>query len=289
MPVDPAWVALSLLRQVGMRTMSALLDHFGTAQAVLQAEAAELYRIAGIGPRTVEAIHGIRPDAVGRALLRWQEAGVQVLSFYDVAYPQALRDLPDAPPTLFVRGQWPLEQNLPEQAVALVGTRRPSPAVRAAALTLGRQLTRQGWLVVSGLALGIDTAAHTGALSAGEGVSLAVLGGGVLNVYPAANRALAGRLMRSGAILSETAPEDSANAPRLVARNRLISGLSRALIVMETDINGGAMHAARFARSQGRAVAALDIPASGNRQLIAEGAMPIGPQDLSTLDPAQLV
>ena len=130
---------------------------------------------------------------------------------------------------------------------------------------------------MSGLALGVDTAAHLGALSSPDGYTLAVLGCGVLNVYPSENRGLADAIALRGGLLCEVNPSAEAKTPAIVARNRLISGLCDALIVVETSIDGGAMHAAKRAFEQGRRVYALDTAASGNRLLIDEmGASPIG-------------
>ena len=180
-----------------------------------------------------------------------------------------LRDLDDAPPTLFWRGC--LAPAAWAKTVAIVGTRAPSQAARFIALRLAMQLARAGITVISGLALGIDTAAHSGALSA-AGVTFAVLGSGLLNVYPPTNQELAARILQTGALVSELHPCWGANAQRLVSRNRIISGLSRALIVVESDVQGGAMYAARFAREQGRPVYTFDLPASGNQALIRGGA-----------------
>jgi DNA processing protein len=141
----------------------------------------------------------------------------------------------------------------------------------------GAELAERGWCVVSGLAHGIDTAAHYGALAVPNGQTVAVLGGGVLNIYPSENRPLAEAVLRRGALLSETHPHMSPSPSALVARNRLISGLSDILIVVETSIDGGAMHAARRAFDQRRAVYTLDSTASGNRALLAEGALPLTP------------
>lgn len=153
-----------------------------------------------------------------------------------------------------------------------MGTRSPSQDARFITLQLAMQLARAGYAVVSGLALGIDAAAHTGALSA-AGATIAVLGSGVLNVYPSGNQELAERIRDSGALVSESHPYGSANAQRLVSRNRIISGLSRAVIVVESDAPGGAMYTARFAREQGRPVYTFDLPASGNQSLIESGAI----------------
>ena len=136
-----------------------------------------------------------------------------------------------------------------------------------------------GWplVVVSGLALGVDRSAHVGALAYPEGTTLAVLGSGVLQVYPYANIPLAKAIAARGALVSEVAPDARPNPASLVARNRLISGLSEGLIVVESSIDGGAMHAARRALEQGRTVYAVDNAASGNRALLDAGATPITP------------
>ncbi len=131
--------------------------------------------------------------------------------------------------------------------------------------------------MISGLALGIDGAAHLGALAYPPGITSAVLGSGVLTVYPPQHRTLAQAIQGRGALLSETHPEAQPNAARLVARNRIISGLSEAIIVVQTEIDGGAMHAARRAFDQGRRVYTLASDASGNQALIDLGAVVITP------------
>ena len=140
------------------------------------------------------------------------------------------------------------------------------------------KLARAGCTIVSGMALGIDAAAHTSALEAG-GHTVAVLGSGVLNIYPPRNRWLASRILESGALVSEAHPRLAPNAQRLVSRNRIISALSGAVIVIESDVDGGAMHTARFAREQGRKVYTFRLPASGNQQLMRNGAAVL-PSDL---------
>lgn len=277
-----AWVALSLLPHLGGRTFRALLDHFGgDISAILDASADSLREVRGVGPKIAQAIRTVDVDASARALERWLRAGVVILTLDDADYPPALRPLPDAPPTLFVLG---LPDALAQGAVAVVGTRAPSPQARTCAQHMGAALAEGGHAIVSGLALGIDSAAHLGALAIPDGATLAVLGGGILNVYPPANRALAEAVIARGALVCEVSPEAPVSAPGLVARNRLITGLADAVIVVETGIEGGAMHAARFARQQGRPLYALDVPAAGNRALLANGAQPIAP-DLSDLPP----
>jgi DNA processing protein len=272
--LDSAWVALSLADHVGGKKLRALLRHFdGDLSAILAADAGTLRQVPGVGPKTAAIIGALRPAALEPALHGWQAAGVRLCGLFDADYPSQLAALDDAPPTLFAVGRWPL----PQRAVAVVGTRQPSKATVEAARELGSRLAERGFAVVSGLALGIDTAAHMGALAVPGGTTLAVLGSGVLNIYPYANTQLAKAITLRGALLSEVAPNAPPNPASLVARNRIISGLSEALIVAESSADGGAMHAARRALEQGRRVYALDNGASGNRALLDAGALAIAP------------
>ena len=279
MPLDPAWVALSLVEHVGAKKLRALADYFnGDLDAVLEADAPTLERVHGIGPKIAASIRAVDLPAVSEAIPRWREAGVSLLTLDDPTYPTALRALDDAPPTLFVCGTW---HEL--RAVAVVGTRSPTREAAESARQIGFELAQGGYQVISGMALGIDSAAHIGALAQPEGVTSAVLGSGVLNLYPPGNRALAQAILQRGALLSENHPTAQPKPSMLVARNRIISGLCEAIIVVQTEIDGGAMHAARRAVEQGRIVYTLDDDASGNRALIEAGARVIAP-DLAGFD-----
>jgi DNA processing protein len=272
--LDAAWVALSLADHLGGKKLRALLRHFdGDLNAILSADEKALRQVPGVGPKTAATIRSLRPAALEPQFRAWGEAGIRLTGLFDADYPSHLAALEDAPPTLFSLGQWPL----PQRAVAVVGTRQPSRASVEAAHAIGAALAERGIAVVSGLALGIDTAAHNGALAIPGGRTLAVLGSGVLNIYPYANAALAKAVMIYGTLLSEVAPNATPNPSSLVARNRIISGLSTALIVVESSADGGAMHAARRAQEQGRTVYALDNAASGNRALLDGGALAIAP------------
>jgi DNA processing protein len=278
---DPAWVALSLTGHIGRKKLDALLTRFGSARAVLRADATALRCVPGVGAKIAQAIRAIDLNAVERQMAAWTAAGVTLLtSNYAGSYPPNLDSLDDAPPTLFLRGY--VDALYRGRRVAVVGTRQPTPAALALARRLGARLAERGVTVVSGLALGIDAAAHEGALQAG-GWTLAVLGCGVLNVYPATHRPLAARVMARGLLLSEVHPHAEPSPAALVARNRLISGLCDTVIVVETGADGGAMHAARWAAAQGRRVVAWDSPASGNQQLLANGARRLY-DDLSDLE-----
>lgn len=259
-------VALSLIPGLGGRTLDNLLAHFGSLEAILHATAADLRAVPRIGPKLTAAIQAIDLDQTRAAIIAWQAAGITLALKGENGYPPALTGLDDAPPVLFIRGSL-----LPgdDRAVALVGTRQPSSHARQLANRVANELAARQWTIVSGLAAGIDTAAHTGAL---PGRTLAVLGSGVQNIYPPENEPLAGQIIEHGALLAEVHPDISPHSSALVARNRLISGLSVAVIVIEAGETSGSLHAARFASTQGRAVFVVECAAAGSRKLIAEGA-----------------
>ncbi len=200
---------------------------------------------------------------------------MNVLGTGDPGYPELLRAISDAPPRLWVRGT--LTSAAP--AVAIVGSRRPTPYGRRMARRLAAGCAQSGLVVVSGLARGIDTEAHQAALAAG-GLTWAVLGSGLDRVYPAENAPLAAAILAGGgAILSEVSPEappEKSNFPR---RNRIISGLSWAVVVVEGDVKSGSLITARWAADQGRAVLAVPGPAdsplsAGPLKLLRDGAAP---------------
>lgn len=274
MPLDTAWVALCIQPRIGGKTLRALLRHFGSAEAVLAAEGAALREVPGVGQTIAQGIQAIDRAQVQAQLVQWEAQGVRLLPWDATGYPAALHDLDDEPPLLFLRGA-----HVPAdwaRMVAIVGTRRADGDMRGLAQRLGAELAQRGWWVVSGMALGIDEAAHWGALSAAEGRTVAVLGSGVLNVYPH-NPSLEARIVQQGLLLGENAPDATVNAARLVARNRLISALAQHIIVVQTDVDGGAMYAARAAQRLGRKLYALGVPTSGNLQLLKEGAGYIAP------------
>lgn len=274
---DPAWVALSLIDRVGRRTLDALLAAFhNDFRAILAADLHELQKVPGVGPKIARSIRNVNLDQVAANIARWERLGVYILTLHDDDYPRRLRPLADAPPTLFATGQ--LEQNRRSRpCAAVVGTRQPTAAAQRAAQELALRLAERGYTIISGLAFGIDYTAHQSALALPSGATLAVLGCGVLNIYPTQHQELARAITGRGLVLSECHPDAPPGPSALVARNRIITGLSDAVIVVETSVEGGAMHAARFAFQQGRTLYALDYPASGNRALIAAGAIPLRP------------
>jgi DNA processing protein len=267
-----AWASLQLLPRVSARSLVALLKSFGGPAEVLAASPAMLAKVV---PAEIAAAIGRGPDpaALEKTLAWLREAGHALIAWDDPAYPRALLTIPDPPPVLFFRGRSEL---LNRPGLAIVGSRNATAQGRETAEAFARALSAAGLTIVSGLALGIDAAAHRGGLT-GAGASLAVVGTGIDRVYPAANRDLAHRLAVEGGVLSEfplgTSPLP-ANFPR---RNRLISGLARGVLVVEATLASGSLITARFAAEQNRDVFA--IPGSihspfskGSHRLIKDGA-----------------
>lgn len=264
-------VALALTPGIGSKTIQRLLAVFSTLDAILCASDDQLQTVQGIGPKTALAIRRIELERVAADLRHFARQGVGVVTWLDADFPGSLAKLDDAPLALFYRGALKASAWTP-QAVAIVGTREPSAASIDKAETLAAAFTERGWIVVSGLARGIDSAAHRGALDAG-GQTLAVLGSGVNVIYPPENGALARRLLDSGSLLSECHPLAKPSALGLTIRNRIITGLSHAVIIVEAGATSGALHAARRAKGQGRLVCAVPNESAGNLQLLADGAL----------------
>ncbi|WP_162909577.1 DNA-processing protein DprA [Aggregatilinea lenta] len=261
-------VALGLIPGLGSKTLYRLLDAFGALDGIFEAPHDALLAVRGIGPKLAAAIRAADLDRTREDIIRWRAGGIQIARRDDPCFPRLLRELDDAPPVLFWRGDLRPDE---ARTVAIVGTRTPSAPARRTAEALAGALSACGCTIVSGLAAGIDTAAHRGALHAGTR-TLAVLGSGVNRVYPPGNQALARQIVASGAVIAEVHPNAGPNAPALVARNRLISGLSDAVIVVEAGATSGSLHAARFAGAQGRAVYAVECAAAGTQHLIETGA-----------------
>jgi DNA processing protein len=267
------WVLLTMVKQIGPARFNMLIERFGSAEAAWNASMLEV-AAAGLERRAVESLGKLKatvdPDAEWQRL---QRAGVSIVILDDPAYPSALREIADPPPVLYVRGELAPAD---DWAIAVVGTRRATVYGRQATERVVGDVARAGVTIVSGLARGIDTHAHRAALSVG-GRTIAVLGSGLDRLYPEENRALAEQIAASGAILSEFplgTPPDAINFPR---RNRIVSGLARATLVVEADLKSGAMITATQAAEQGRDVFA--VPGSifsplsaGPHQLIREGA-----------------
>lgn len=267
------WVALASAGGIGGKTITRLLRHFGSLAEVFGASSDSLCRVPGIGARTAAVIQHIDLPAVEAELAGWSADGLLVLTWADAAYPPNLMRAPHAPPVLFVRGDV-----LPgdSRAVAIIGTRQPAPQNAALARQMACELAARGWVIVSGLAIGLDTAAHRGALDGG-GRTLAVLGSGVQHIYPRRNTKLAEAITEHGAVLSDLHPQAAVSRQSLIARNRITSGLSTAVIVVQSNADSGSVNTAKRAWKQGRAVFAVTGELAGNEALLANGAEPLDP------------
>jgi DNA processing protein len=267
------WVALVTAARAGGKMLTRLLAHFGSLEAVFQATPNQLMQVPRVGPRTAAAIAAVDLPAVEADLARFAEMGIRVITWEDPAYPANLLCCDDAPPVLFVRGELSPGD---ARAVAIIGTRKPTEPGATLAHSLAHELAGRGWTIVSGLAIGVDTAAHQGALEA-EGRTLAVLGSGLAAIYPQRNVPLAEAVTERGAVLAEVHPEATVSAQNLIARNRIASGLSRAVIVVQSATDGGSMTTARRAREQGRTVFAVTGCGTGCDLLIEQGAEALTP------------
>lgn len=288
-----ALVTLARTPGIGLRGVRRLIDRHGGASEALaaarRAAPADLRALSrgGRAPtaRTVRAL-GPEGDRAARSLLREADAkGLRVAGYTDcgeAAYPEGLRDLPDPPPILFERGAGARDS---ERMIAVVGTRAASSYGLRTAYALGRELGRWGWTVVSGMARGIDAAAHSGALDAG-GRTIGVLGTGHDREYPADNRDLYRRMRSHGILLSEFEPGAPPTRSAFPRRNRVIAALARGVIVVEAGGRSGALNTADHALDLGREVLAVpgridDPGAAGCLRLLRQGAgLVAGVQDV---------
>ncbi len=267
-------ILLSTVDGVGPLTAERLIAYFGSASEVLRASRRDLERVDKVGPTLARKISQAREACDVEALLRFcEENGIEIVAFRDARYPARLREIDNPPRLLYVRGSFAPED---QTAIAIVGTRGATRYGLDQARRLGRELAEAGFTVVSGLALGIDGAAHRGALEVG-GRTLAALGGGVAKVYPREHEDLARLIADSGAVFSEYHPLTSPLAGNFPARNRIVSGLSLGVLVVESPLRSGSLITARLAAEQNREVFALPGPVDretsrGCHQLLREGA-----------------
>ena len=255
MSQDPglaSWLQLSLTPGLGPATLRKLLQQFGLPQAVLARKRSEL---ASIAPAAALAALDSEPvaKAVARALAWAAEAGHAVITLADETYPRLLLEIADPPPLLYARGRAELLQR---SALAVVGSRNATQQGTANAEAFARTLSEAGLTIVSGLALGIDAAAHRGGLQ-GAGSTIAVLGTGIDVIYPQRNAALAAEIAARGLIVSEFPLGSAPSAQNFPRRNRLISGLARGCLVVEAAVASGSLITARAAADQGREVFAV--------------------------------
>lgn len=274
-----AYLALSLTPGLGARRIKLLSEHFGDAEAVCNASLNELRSAPGVGPKLAEAIIKARAsDAPEQEIARAERLGVTLLPLSHSGYPESLRAIYDPPPLLYVHGELP-QAILAGRALSIVGTRDASPYGLEISRQLAAELAQAGVVIISGLALGVDSAAHQGAISAQGGQTVAVLGSGVDVIYPRQNQALARRILAGrGALVSDYPIGSGPRAKNFPGRNRIINGLGAGVVVVEAGSKSGALITAEYALEEGRTVFAVpgragDPRAKGVLELLKQGAV----------------
>ena len=272
-----ALVRLTVTPGVGPVTAARLLEAYESDPAAIFAAPRSILRqIPKVGPKLADALHDERwADEAAREIARAEDHEIGLVTRFDAAYPPGLREIPDAPPLLYVRGD--LRGEAEALAVAIVGSRQTSYYGRDQARRFGRELAARGLTVASGFARGIDTAAHRGATETPGGRTIAVIGSGLLDIYPPENADLVGLVAEHGAIVSEFPLRTPPNASNFPRRNRILAGMSLGTLVIEAGVQSGAMITARLASEYNREVLAIpgridDERTRGCHRLIKDGA-----------------
>ena len=276
------WVGFNLIKGIGAVRMQGLVAYFGDMETAWNSSPADLAE-AGLGAKVIERVLLARQTvSLDKVWEKIESQGIKILTWGDEAYPARLKEIDQPPPVMYIRGEY-----LPDDlfAVAIVGTRKVTPYGRQVTEEIASFLAANGMTVISGLARGVDAIAHRTALKAG-GRTIGILGSGVDKIYPPEHRGLAEQMIARGAIISDYAigtPPDASNFP---PRNRIISGLSLAVVVIEAAETSGALITAEFAAEQGREIFAvpgsiLAPQSKGTNRLIQKGAQPLlTPDDL---------
>ena len=274
-------IHLNMIQGVGLKTVQVLRDVFGSAERALQATSEELSKIERLSP-TMRDLLSRKPVQypIERELELIHEYGCQIVTLYDDAYPSRLKEIDTPPLVLYIRGALTSEDTL---SISLVGSRDAKDYGRKVGYRLSFQLAQRGLTIVSGLARGIDTSAHRGALEAG-GRTIAVMGSGLSFIYPATNSDLAEKITASGALISEFPMGVKPKPRNFPRRNRIISGLTLGTVVVEASNRSGALITARLAGEQGREVFAVPGEifselSTGTHKLINNGAKLINTVD----------
>ncbi len=279
------WIGFNLVKGIGPARLKTLIEHFGSVSAAWDAPVNALQQTS-LGAKLVDSMVEVRSSGIlDRAWEYLQQNKIGVITWQETGYPRYLMEIDLPPPVLYVRGELRDED---DWAVAVVGTRRVTSYGRQVAADVAGMLARNGLTVVSGLARGVDSIAHQKSLES-NGRTLAVLGCGIDRAYPPENRALMDQIPGNGAVITDYPPGTKPEASNFPARNRIISGLARAVVVVEAGSRSGALITASFAAEQGREVFAVPgnifSPSSkGTNYLIQQGAHPLlDPQDILEL------
>ncbi len=269
-----AALCLSLVPGVGPRMRARLVEHFGTPERVLAAAPSQLREVQGVGPTLARSVASAWDTVdVETELERCRKHDIEIVTFEGSTYPRALREIYDPPSVLYMHGKLLPRDNL---AIAIVGTRHATTYGKRTAERLASSLARAGMTIVSGLARGIDAAAHRGALNAG-GRTIGILGSGLMNLYPPEHKELAFDISSHGAVVSELPSLQATSPGAFPRRNRIITGLSLGVIVVQAAEASGALISARHAMEQNREVFAVPGPVDsrvsrGPHQLLRDGA-----------------
>ncbi|MBI5825291.1 MAG: DNA-protecting protein DprA [Chloroflexi bacterium] len=276
------WIGFNLIKGIGAVRMQGLVAYFGDMETAWNAPPASLAE-AGLGAKVIERVLTARETvSLDKVWEKIESQGIKILTWGDEAYPARLKEIDQPPPVMYIRGEY-----LPDDlfAVAIVGTRKVTPYGRQVTEEIASFLAANGMTVISGLARGVDAIAHQTALKAG-GRTIGILGSGVDKIYPPEHRGLAEQMMERGAIISDYAVGTPPEASNFPPRNRIISGLSLAVVVVEAAETSGALITAEFAAEQGREIFAvpgsiLAPQSKGTNRLIQKGAQPLlTPDDL---------
>ncbi len=248
------WLALSAITDIGPYTIKKLLSTFKIPENMFKAGVSELINVDGIGKNRAEQISNFSDwDEIAKTLDNLNRSGVKVVRYGDGYYPELLKQIHDAPFIFYVKGEITKEDRY---AIAIVGSRRATPYGGSVTEKLSGDLASLGFTIISGMARGIDTIAHKAALKKG-GRTIAVLGSGIDVIYPPENAGLLERIIENGAVISEFPPKTKPNRENFPIRNRVISGLSLGVLVVEAAHNSGSLITANYALEQGREVFAI--------------------------------
>lgn len=266
------FLATTYLDKIGPTRLRRWINFFGNIKNLFSASAADL-QVAGLKQQDIFALKNFDASAVERDLIWCEQNDCHLISIDDDRYPVLLREVASAPLLLFVRGQVEL---LSQSQIAMVGSRNPTASGRENADEFSRCLAQSGLIITSGMALGIDAASHRGALAV-NGKTIAVTGSGFKHIYPASHRKLADDIMANGALITEFSPNTGPSAQNFPLRNRVISGMSLGVLVVEAAVRSGSLITAKFALEQNREVFAIpgsihNSLARGCHELIRQGA-----------------
>jgi DNA processing protein len=267
-------VLLAMTNLVGIITYKRLLSHFGNSSAIMRASSRELEQVNGIGPIISKAIVDARRKDVQKELTVAEKLGIKILPYFSESYPKLLKMTFDYPLVLYIKGEYKSTDQL---AIALVGSRKPTLYGKKQAERFGHEIASTGITVISGLARGVDTYAHRGALNVKEGRTIAILGSGLDWIYPPENKPLSERITKNGALITEFPFGTEPAAENFPRRNRIISGISLGVLVVEAGERSGALLTVDWALQQNKEVFALpgnidSFASVGCNEILKQGA-----------------